>query len=483
MKKDYDLKDSRKQYVAKDNRLIQKSRSALSAIENKAILYLISKIKPDDTPGRIYEFDCQEFQGLLKLKHSNDYGRIKSMLKDLADRSWWIEDEVNGVRKYILLRWFDVVRIEPRSGKVEISFQTDMFPYLYDLKKHLDEDGQYYTAYRLQNIVLMNNKYSPRLYELLKSYQFNNDSWTFENGTGSEYDIQIRLADASLESGKELISIIPESWSNWAVFKRNVLEPAVKEINLYSDIKVEYEGLKEDLHHVKTRSVKSIRFTMTEKTDEEKEETENLIDSNFEKIDKKTSKKKKAAKKEKTEDVKVEELTFPDGRVVELKWEPYILSEEESTEDFEPIKEAEDETKINTEIESKLEVQEDAPEESSMESSSKSASHSEYPILCECLNDGLNAGFDEKKIVLLHRTAVRNYIEELDPHCVELFSTDLVTYYYDKIAATPEETRQSLFGRLLDCVKNDYDNEAERLVRRWGKDWRKRRPRRKQEEK
>ena len=50
MGNDFNLRESRNNLVAKDNRLIQNSRMSLGLLENKAVLYLISKIQPDDKP-------------------------------------------------------------------------------------------------------------------------------------------------------------------------------------------------------------------------------------------------------------------------------------------------------------------------------------------------------------------------------------------------------------------------------------------------
>ena len=80
---DFDLKEARNKLVAKDNRIIQNSRMSLSLVEYKAILYLISKIKPDDEPGGIYVFNCKEFQALLKWNKEASYQNIKIMLQML----------------------------------------------------------------------------------------------------------------------------------------------------------------------------------------------------------------------------------------------------------------------------------------------------------------------------------------------------------------------------------------------------------------
>ena len=88
MSSNFDLREARNNLVAKDNRLIQNSRFSLGAIENKAILYLISKIQPDDKPGKIYTFNCKEFQALLKWNTDDSYSYMKIMLQNLGDISW-----------------------------------------------------------------------------------------------------------------------------------------------------------------------------------------------------------------------------------------------------------------------------------------------------------------------------------------------------------------------------------------------------------
>ena len=48
-----ELERARKQNVAKRNDMIQKSKKSLSIVENKAVSYIFSKVKPDDDPDTI----------------------------------------------------------------------------------------------------------------------------------------------------------------------------------------------------------------------------------------------------------------------------------------------------------------------------------------------------------------------------------------------------------------------------------------------
>lgn len=427
MSSEFDLKETRNNLVAKDNRLIQNSRFSLGAIENKAILYLISKIQPGDKPGKIYTFNCKEFQALLKWNTEDSYSYMKIMLQNLGDISWWIDGEIEGRKKDILLRWFDITRMDPGSGDIEISFQSDMFPFLLDLQKHLEEEGRYYTSYKLQNVALMKHRYSPRIYELLKSYQFNNKLWTFENGTGTEYDLQRRIADTEMDKKtRKPISKIPESWKNWAIFKRDVLEPAVKEINKYTDIKVAYEGKKEDIHRRKTRAIRTIIFYMVGKTDPEQRDTDEIIDAEYREIE----------DRDKYHQITLEELSVS---------EKFFQAHEESLKREKAEKEME-----------------------AAEEKDKQAEKSKYPVLFGELNNDRDAKLDENKVRHLYDLAIHDRVAgRVALPNWEMFATNLILYYYDKIIATPEETTTTLYNRLMDSVRNDYDNEAMNLYERW----------------
>lgn len=410
MEKEFDLQETRNKLVAKDNRIIQKSRFSLSLIESKAVLYLISKIKPDDKPNKMYTFNCKEFQALLNWNKEASYQNIKIMLQNLGDMSFWIRGEVNGREKDILMRWFNIVHMDPGNGNIEISFHEDMFPYLLDLQKNLTETNRYYTTYKLQNISLMKHRYSIKLYELLKSYQYNNRKWRFENGTGSEYDLQIRIADTKIDKKtRQAITVIPKGWSNWAIFKRDVLEPAVQEINKYTDIKVAYEGKKIDMHQKKTRAIRMVEFYMVGKTGPEQRNTDKIIDEEY-----------KIAETEKK--VSVEETFF-------VEHEKSLAAEKAENEYFEALRE---EQRIN---------------------------NAKHPALYESLIKERKADLDEKKINQLYNTAIRNRVAGDIPKSEwELFAINLILYYYDKIDATPEDTNTTLYKRLLDCIKNDYDD-------------------------
>ena len=409
----YDLKETRNRYVAKENTLIQKSRYCLSDVENKAVCYLISKIQPDDEPGKIYIFNCREFQQLLKWKN-NSYNYLKTTLQRIGDASIWVLLEINGRPKDVLLRWFDIVRMDRGTGDIEISFQSDMFPFLLHLRNNMDEK-KFITLFKLHYITLMKHKYSQRLYELLKSYQVNNKKWTFENGTRTEFDLQIRIGDHSVDSRtRKPVVEIPDSWSNWAVFRRDVLEPAVKEINKYTDIKVAYAGKKETLNHRKTRSISTIEFYMVGKTNTELAITEERIDKEYEEIE----------NANRYHQYTIEELF--------LKKHEHLVEIEKNNEDQKKYEE----------------------EEKRLEETGR-------PNVTAALE---KRGLTEEQINAIYRAALNLPSCPDDSDYWDCFAIDVIQPYIRKIEATPEDTKTTFFKRLLDLVEHDYDDEASKSM-------------------
>lgn len=210
---------AREMSVVKRDDMIQHARFSLSIQEQRCVLYAISKIKPEDTAFTEYTFELKDFYSLCGIEDQS-YTRLKQTLKGLSDKSWWAVIDDKGTES--LLRWFSTLRTNKRSGRVTVKFHEDMMPYLLQLATQAREQGAFYTQYGLKYVLPMRGQYSPRLYELLKSYQKNNREWFFD------IDEIKRLLDC-------------QSYKNFNDFKKRVLDPAVEEINQYTDLNVAYD--------------------------------------------------------------------------------------------------------------------------------------------------------------------------------------------------------------------------------------------------
>ena len=235
--------------VYKHNDLIQKARFTLSVQEQRAVLYAISKIKPDDTYLKEYEFDIKDFYRVIGW-NKESYTEFKVMMLELRNKGWYITlpDETTETS----IAWFAKVRPNKKSGKIKIKFDEDMMPFLIQLAQSND----FYTKYQLQYVLPMSRQYSPRLYEILKSYQYNNRHWFFD-----------------IDELKHLLDC--KNYTNFNDFKRRVLEPAVIEINKFTDITITWEPVK------KGRKVIRIIFYMINKKKKDLLATEKAIKENL----------------------------------------------------------------------------------------------------------------------------------------------------------------------------------------------------------
>lgn len=218
-----DYLEKRHKEVVKANALIQQSRFSLSVAQQKIILYLISQINPyDDNDFRLLSFDIRDFcriTGITELDSGATYSYLKQTIKEIADKSIWIKLP-NG--KDTLLRWIEKPYIEEKSGTIEIRLDNDMKPYLLQLKDN-------FTKYNLIFTLRMRSKYSIRMFELVSSILYaNHDSYT---------------AYYTFEQLRKLLDA--EKYKTTQHLKDRVIEPSIREINEYSDKKIECTYRKE----------------------------------------------------------------------------------------------------------------------------------------------------------------------------------------------------------------------------------------------
>lgn len=212
----------RNRQVRKANDLIQKSRFDLSLQQQKIVLYLISKISPYDSDFQTYSFNIKEFCEVcgIDCQSGKNYEALKDQIKKIADKSIWIK--IPGQKKQTLIRWIAKPTICENSGTIDIKLDEDLKPYLLQLRQN-------YTQYELIYTLCFRSKYTIRLYELIKSIQYQ--------------ELQPYQREYDLEEFKTLLGA--ENYTAYHHFKERVLDKAVDEINGYSDKIISYKPIKQ----------------------------------------------------------------------------------------------------------------------------------------------------------------------------------------------------------------------------------------------
>lgn len=237
--------------VVKANDLIQKSRFSLSLQQQKIVLYLISQITPQDEDFRLYEFSIPNFCRVVGIDATSgeNYRELKKSIQDIRNKSIWI-DLPDG--RTATLAWIEKAYINHKSGTVQIRLDADMKPYLLQLKEN-------FTQYEIIWTLRFRSKYSPRLYELIKSVHYH------ELET---YEREFQLDQVQQRMGAE-------RYKQFKDFHTRALRPAVKEINQYSDKAVAYELIKQG------RNVVGIKFTISTKPAIERLQIRDQIEKDF----------------------------------------------------------------------------------------------------------------------------------------------------------------------------------------------------------
>ena len=230
------IQEERERKVYKSDILIN-ARYSLSVSEQRLILYAISLIKKDDTAETFYTIDLSNFCKVCGIT-GDSYTLCKRLLQGLRDKSWFAklgEDD-----EETLVSWLGKVKIT-KGKTIKLRFDDDMFPYLKDLMERYQETGQGYTSYMLKSVLPMKSKYGIRLYEILKA--------KIKNGNRLEWYYPIGELKAMLEC---------TIYKRYPDFRRKVIEPAIEEINKYSDIMV-------DFYTTEKRNISKLYFTITRK--------------------------------------------------------------------------------------------------------------------------------------------------------------------------------------------------------------------------
>ena len=222
------MNDNSKNWLEKSNLLntLSDIERDMNLIEFRFFCLYLSKINARDINTRHVEISISEFENTFEIKFNTT--NFCKQIRKIMSRT--VEITSNNHKEILTL--YSRFRYKIDNPKViEISCNDMMLPYLFELKSN-------YTSYMLKNIIKLNSVSKIRLYEILKQYQ------------------KIGNVKIGLDDLQKMMCVKVSLFND---FKLKRLEPAIKDINEYTDIMVSYEKI------LSCRKVVALKFTITKK--------------------------------------------------------------------------------------------------------------------------------------------------------------------------------------------------------------------------
>jgi len=254
MDKEENIRTGEKTYgiIRKANFLLEHMRAQYSLTQTRFILYALSLIEPNDKDFKFLQIPVSS---LIEISHSNTklYHTLKKEAKELLEKPFFLPTENGG---WIGFNWFSSIEYIPGKGIIEVEFSQKLKPYLLDLK-------EFFTIYKLEHVLPMRSAYSPRIYELLKEYE--NIPMNSEGGLKfRKFTVDWIIKHFQLDEKPSMME--------YKHIKQFIINPAIRDINKYSDLYIE-----KLVEHKFARKVVDFTIYFRKKTPKEMEEQEKRL--------------------------------------------------------------------------------------------------------------------------------------------------------------------------------------------------------------
>jgi plasmid replication initiation protein len=225
--------------VVPGNKLIDYPKS-LNLQEQRLFLFLLSKLDPDDPENITFRISTLEFAKAIGIDSTtNIYRDIRKAIKNLTEKIITIhatEDDCKTITDISLLNH---AKYWHGKGYADIKISKEVSPFLFLLHKE-------FTKYKLSQMMRLSSLYAIRVYEMLKKQE------VFGKRTFLLDDLRNKL------------SIPDNKLKAFNDFRIHVLEIAKREINLKTDLEIDFEFMKSG------RKITEVQFDIKSKVEKAK---------------------------------------------------------------------------------------------------------------------------------------------------------------------------------------------------------------------
>jgi len=224
MNEESELIEIKDRQVCKISNQLVEAKYKLTLEEQRLILLTIAQVDVDDEDFKTYKIDLKNLENKVDKKLNKN--RMKNLAFNIMKKPFMLKET-----KAVYNFFAKVEPIEAESA-LKVQFHPDLKPFLLELQKE-------FTKYSLNFLLNLQSIYAVRLYQLLKQYK------------------TIGKRKFDVDELREILQT-PKSYSNFQLFTQKVLNIAQKEINVKTDIKIDWEVTKRV-----RRKIVEIEFTIT----------------------------------------------------------------------------------------------------------------------------------------------------------------------------------------------------------------------------
>ncbi|PLR70591.1 replication initiation protein [Bacillus sp. UMB0728] len=208
----------------------------LNVTERRIIYTLIALVQPDDKDFKSYLLRIKDLADLIGYKGKSIYSQVEKAIDGIMNKQIVIYSTDGKQRIVDKIQWVQQATYMQGQGLVKIRLSDALARYLLNL--------EFYTKYRLINVLKLNSEYSWRIYELLKEYEWKNRPIEQHTKTGIKKWKSYRIMKVS--EIRNILGIPDETLKEMSNFKAVVLNKAKKELKEKTDIEFDYETYKKN---------------------------------------------------------------------------------------------------------------------------------------------------------------------------------------------------------------------------------------------
>jgi len=225
----------RKGTIKAKSEFFRSARYGLTLQEHRIVYYAILAGQQTGKPFEPVTLSVKEFIELFGVRGGNYYHEIRRISSTITKKIVEVFYQDDNGMHYMAAPWLIAVKYHAKTGTVDITPNPELKPFF---------EGKPFSSTEYYYLLKFTSQYAERLYELLKSMPYHKKT----------------VVDFDLEDLATKLAVPPSYRKDYKDLRVRVLEPAVSDINEYTDLDVGIR-VKRGLHN----KVDTVFFSVTKK--------------------------------------------------------------------------------------------------------------------------------------------------------------------------------------------------------------------------